>query len=1008
MKYVFVNHNIKKTTFTLFILMNLVVFTGTLYSTNIFVYAEEFDFTFGYSEDNNYEGITHGRNRGLVVDSEDNVYVASVNPYGINKFDSKGEFLKFWGGPGNTNGKFYYPSDLATDPKGNVYTVATNGLIPIQVFDNNGVFQTKIGKIGSDDDQFKIPFGIDVDSEGNLYVTDSGNDRIRKFFVDGIEDTVWNAKVSAEGVFKSPRGIITDSQGNIYVSNVYGHNIQKFSSDGSLEKKWGSWGSENNQFKRPWGLAIDSDDNLYVADSGNNRIVKYDNNGSNAEVIISSMSEPLGVDLDSNGNIYVVNWGTIQKFSKEGDPIVTFGIPEETYDGINLIYPKDVEHDSQGNIYVLNENHIHKFDSYGRFIDKWFSTDSESGIAIYLAIDSFDNIYTTQHPHTIHKFNTDGNYLGKFGGIYGTGDGQFRGIRGIDTDLVGNLYIVDYVNHEVQKFDNNGDFVDRWGSKGSGDGQFNHPIDIAVDPNGNVFVLEYVGHRVQKFTNDGTYVTEFGGFGQGDGKLRYPKGITTDPQGNVFVSDWAHFQFQKFDNNGDFVDRWGSRGTNNEKFNWPTGIDVDSNCRVLIVDQANHRIQVYSSRVESCNSTSPIADGGNDQSVQIGDVVQLDGSASYDPDGDIISSFTWSLISLPSGSDTILSDTTLINPTFVADIAGEYIIELVVSDGTNNSAPDEITITAKPITNATYLYVLNILSDIISIYDGTTGDAVDIGKGAGIFVDFQNEFLQTNGNQKYSEPAGMVITRDNKALVSTGENKIIMLDALTGSFLEEFATFGLSDPRGLEIASDDRHLYVANRGGNNIVVYDLMKEEEPKFLEGNLRSPDDVEFDLDGTLYVTTSTPNGEAELLRYDIESNSFESVAQFLPLNQNLRNNNGLGDIELGPERENFFIGTIDINRILRYDIQNNSNHLSEFINKGARWGSAGLGLGPDGNLYLPSWVKGIIDKHKIHENTSEFFINDIGNAELLERDDRTACINDPNNCVSGTIGLLFHKFS
>jgi len=89
----------------------------------------------------------------------------------------------------------------------------------------------------------------------------------------------------------------------------------------------------------------------------------------------------------------------------------------------------------------------------------------------------------------------------------------------------------------------------------------------------------------------------------------------------------------------------------------------------------------------------PYADAGPDQSVTTGDVVQLNGSNSWDPDGDALN-FTWSLTMSPTGSGAALSDVTSPLPTFVADLAGRYEASLIVDDGVSSSASDIVAVTA--------------------------------------------------------------------------------------------------------------------------------------------------------------------------------------------------------------------------------------------------------------------------------------------------------------------------
>ncbi|MFB3076521.1 MAG: PKD domain-containing protein, partial [Lysobacterales bacterium] len=93
-------------------------------------------------------------------------------------------------------------------------------------------------------------------------------------------------------------------------------------------------------------------------------------------------------------------------------------------------------------------------------------------------------------------------------------------------------------------------------------------------------------------------------------------------------------------------------------------------------------------------NTPPVAEAGPDQTVPLGSTVQLDGSASSDGEGDPLT-FLWTLTSQPSGSTATLSDATVVNPTFVPDIIGDYTVELVVNDGTDDSSPDSVIITAE-------------------------------------------------------------------------------------------------------------------------------------------------------------------------------------------------------------------------------------------------------------------------------------------------------------------------
>lgn len=96
-------------------------------------------------------------------------------------------------------------------------------------------------------------------------------------------------------------------------------------------------------------------------------------------------------------------------------------------------------------------------------------------------------------------------------------------------------------------------------------------------------------------------------------------------------------------------------------------------------------------------SDPPIADAGPDQQVVTGDLTKHDGSASYDPDGDLIT-FAWTVLSVPGGSAVTgasLSDPADAKPTFTPDVDGDYEFEVTVTDGVLSDT-DTVVITAAP------------------------------------------------------------------------------------------------------------------------------------------------------------------------------------------------------------------------------------------------------------------------------------------------------------------------
>ncbi len=108
--------------------------------------------------------------------------------------------------------------------------------------------------------------------------------------------------------------------------------------------------------------------------------------------------------------------------------------------------------------------------------------------------------------------------------------------------------------------------------------------------------------------------------------------------------------------------------------------------------------------VVSTHNSAPVADAGADQHFDNeGANIQLEGSQSFDPDGDPIT-YAWTITNKPQFSEATLFNANDAQPTFVADLLGTYIIELVVTDDLGTlSVPDEVVITSenvKPVADA--------------------------------------------------------------------------------------------------------------------------------------------------------------------------------------------------------------------------------------------------------------------------------------------------------------------
>ena len=96
----------------------------------------------------------------------------------------------------------------------------------------------------------------------------------------------------------------------------------------------------------------------------------------------------------------------------------------------------------------------------------------------------------------------------------------------------------------------------------------------------------------------------------------------------------------------------------------------------------------------------PSANAGGDRAVLTNLFTTLTGAASSDPDGGVLT-YRWRLRSRPAGSGASLSDATFRDASLRPDIAGAYVVGLIVNDGIDDSAEDVITLTALAATPTT-------------------------------------------------------------------------------------------------------------------------------------------------------------------------------------------------------------------------------------------------------------------------------------------------------------------
>ena len=168
-----------------------------------------------------------------------------------------------------------------------------------------------------------------------------------------------------------------------------------------------------------------------------------------------------------------------------------------------------------------------------------------------VALDNDDNLYLSdEYFNKITKYDREGNPLSEWG-TKGSGQGEFNQPSGllIRSDV---MYVVDSRNNRVQMYSLEGEFKGQWGSEGDGQGEFNLPWGICDDSEGNIYIADWRNDRLQKFDSDGKYISVIGG--GNSSVFDRPSDVAVDGDGNVYVADWGSQQLLVSDQSGQILD----------------------------------------------------------------------------------------------------------------------------------------------------------------------------------------------------------------------------------------------------------------------------------------------------------------------------------------------------------------------------------------------------------------------------------------------------------------------
>ena len=254
----------------------------------------------------------------------------------------------------NEGGRMGEPYGIAFSRDG-MYAVVNRSYSSscVLIFDMQDQLVTSFGSTGTGNGEFSNPSGVAFDDNNHLYVTDSSNNRVQKFTIEGMHLLTFGTDGTGDHKLFSPVGITVHS-GKVYVVENWGNRISVFHCDGQFSHIIGS-----GHLDHPWYVTV-SNNQLLVADwrrncisiftLDGNYVGKYDTRGTGRE----QLDCPCGIATDIYGFIFVTEYhkNRVSIFNKDGVFIHSFGSKGSGH--CQLPKPREIAISPTGDIYVCD------------------------------------------------------------------------------------------------------------------------------------------------------------------------------------------------------------------------------------------------------------------------------------------------------------------------------------------------------------------------------------------------------------------------------------------------------------------------------------------------------------------------------------------------------------------------------------------------------------------------------------------------------------------------------
>jgi DNA-binding beta-propeller fold protein YncE len=498
----------------------------------------------------------------------------------------------------------------------------------------------------------------------------------------------------------------------------------------------------------------------------------------------------------------------------------------------SLERPNALTMDAAGNLLVADEargtvqyfspggNQMKSVDTRGKGASMHAGQKNDQSAPAGVAVDSLGNLYVSdQANNQIQKFDNQGQLL-KTIGQKGSEPGSFMGPRGLATDAQDNLYVADEYNSRIQKFDASGALVSVSSNKALGTtiSQGLGPMSLAVDSKGNIWVAAHTNFSVYKLDPDYGIIVRLETFGRRDGELAGPVTVAVDASDNVYILDRSR-RIQKFSPKGNFISKFSFPDAKLGELSAPIGILVDNDNNLFVADDPNFRVQKFDASGRAVLAFGHFGHGsGEFNGVE---------SITMDRHGNLYVADSYN------------------NRVQKFDRSGQFITKW----GSYGSQPGEFI--------RTKVVAADAPRDFIYVNDWHNARVEKFDLDGNFLAEFGNTGPQET---RVKGPTGLVVDKEGNVYVSSWFNGVIQKFDAKGKYVMSIGSAGTGDGQfkgPARLAMDhDGNLVVVDWGNSRVQILDTNGNFISKFgsigrAEGRFNQPVGVAVDQKGNIFIS-------------------------------------------------------------------------------------------------------------------------------------------------------------